>query len=119
VDWGDSCVTHPFSSLFVTYQLAFEKMPASDRHADALRLRDIYLEPWTEHGSASALRTSFVSAIWLGHLSRALDFVHMLDGSTPELVAEWHGYIVELLDQWQQRRELLGSGDDLIDAIFA
>jgi hypothetical protein len=117
VDWGDSCVTHPFGSLFVTYQLAFQKIPVADRHAGALRLRDVYLESWTAHGSAKALRESFTSAIWLAHVSRALDYVHMLDGSTPELIAEWHGNIVELLDQWQQRRELLSRGDELIDAI--
>lgn len=119
VDWGDSCVTHPFSSLFVTYQLAFAKGPLDDRLAGALRLRDVYLEPWTEYGSAVSLRASFSSALWIAHVSRALDFVHMLDGSTPELVVEWHGYIVELLDQWQQRRELLGRDDDLVEAIFA
>src|SRR5437763_14987983 len=44
IDWGDSCVTHPFSSLFVTYHLVAPKLEPAARPVAIRRLRDAYLE---------------------------------------------------------------------------
>ena len=46
LDWGDSTISHPFFSLFVTFRFMAEKnrLPPDDPWFK--RLRDAYLEPW-------------------------------------------------------------------------
>lgn len=58
-DWGDSCITHPFSSLFVPYDVALNRMTYDDMRGAALRLRDAYLDAWSSHGSMADLRRIF------------------------------------------------------------
>jgi hypothetical protein len=50
LDWGDSCISHPFCSLVVTFQFLREvtKLPADDPWFP--RLRSAYLEPWGGDG---------------------------------------------------------------------
>jgi hypothetical protein len=43
LDWGDSCVAHPFGSLVVTFE-HLDQLHAGDPWF--ARLRDAYLEPW-------------------------------------------------------------------------
>jgi hypothetical protein len=42
LDWGDSCLSHPFRTLYVTLEHLF--LPRGDPWLG--RLRDAYLEPW-------------------------------------------------------------------------
>jgi len=109
VDWGDACITHPFASPFVTYQHAVAKLPASDRRAAALRLRDVYLEVWSDEASTGDLRDAFAKATWLGHVIRALNFAHQLGHPS-----EWGTDVAKFLTRWQEQRALLGRGDELI-----
>jgi Phosphotransferase enzyme family len=46
LDWGDSCISHPFASLVATFRFLQERngLPSDDRWFR--RLRDAYLEPW-------------------------------------------------------------------------
>ena len=46
LDWGDSSISHPFASLFVTFRFLEEitHLPPDDPWFR--RLRDAYLEPW-------------------------------------------------------------------------
>lgn len=113
IDWGDSCVTHPFSSLFVTYHLVVTNLDPAERPAAIRRLRDAYLEPWGDLGSGPAGQGTFARAIWVAHISRALDYLHMVQNAD-DLVAEWHKEVVDLLRSWEAKRPLLGRGDDLI-----
>jgi hypothetical protein len=58
LDWGDSSISHPFTSLVVTFRFLEEmnKLPPGD--AWFARLRDAYLEPWGSGlGEALALGT--------------------------------------------------------------
>lgn len=119
VDWGDGCVTHPFSSLLVTYQLAFGKIDPSDRPRGARRLRDAYLEPWSDVDTRDGLHRLLTLATWVGLVARALSFVHAVEGAGPSFVDEWQGYIVDILKAWQELGAHLGKGDDLIDALVA
>jgi hypothetical protein len=67
LDWGDSCVSHPFASLVVTFRFLEELngLPTGDPWF--ARLRDAYLEPWGrghEETFALALRVGiFAHAI--------------------------------------------------------
>ena len=84
---------HPFSSLFVSYDLAVSRFDPVDRAAAALRLRDAYLDSWTDKASLSTLRDTFTLAVWAGYVSRALGFAQMLDGATSALIEEWQRQI--------------------------
>ncbi len=117
VDWGDSCVTHPFSSLFVTYELAVSRFDRADRGAAALRLRDAYLEPWSRDGSSASLRETFTVAVWVGYVTRALDFVGMLQNANAALIREWQGHAVVLLRHWAAAHPLLSHGERFLAAI--
>ena len=116
VDWGDACVSHPFASVFVTYQHAVAKLPASERPDAVRRLRDAYLEPWGEDASRDELRRAFAQATWIAHLVRALNFAHQLDDAGPD-AAQWSSDIVQFLVRWQRHASLLDRPDALIEAV--
>jgi aminoglycoside phosphotransferase (APT) family kinase protein len=46
IDWGDSCRSHPFTSLVVTFRFLEERNGLSSDDPWLRRLRDAYLEPW-------------------------------------------------------------------------
>ena len=56
LDWGDSCVSHPFLTAFVTF-LHLDELTTSWR----ARLRDAYLEPW-----GPGLTETFARALRVG-----------------------------------------------------
>ncbi|MEV4345798.1 phosphotransferase [Actinoplanes sp. NPDC049596] len=63
-DWGDASVGHPFGSLLVALGVA-------GTH-DAVRLRDAYLEVWSDLAPPKTLRRSASLAFRLARVSRAL-----------------------------------------------
>jgi hypothetical protein len=72
LDWGDSCVSHPFLTMSVVERsiaYTFKLEPAAREIA---RLRDAYLEPFTTLASARRLRAAYAIALRLGWISRAL-----------------------------------------------
>ncbi|MFF7966825.1 aminoglycoside phosphotransferase family protein [Streptomyces sp. NPDC007903] len=78
-DWGDAIVSHPFASLRIPAQRAAE------RHGpDVLpRLRDAYLDPWTDLGlSAAELRRAARLAWRLGALGRARAWTRLFPSAT-------------------------------------
>ncbi len=46
LDWGDSSVSHPFFSLFVTLRFPEKRTGVPREHRPFTTLRDAYLEPW-------------------------------------------------------------------------
>ncbi|MGW4290902.1 phosphotransferase [Streptomyces sp. NPDC004673] len=73
-DWGDSVVSHPFASLRVPAQRACERYGPEVLP----RLRDAYLEPWTDVGlSAAELRRAVRLAWRLGALGRARSWTRL------------------------------------------
>jgi hypothetical protein len=46
LDWGDSCVSHPFHSLTVTLRATAARLDLEPGGAEVQRLRDAYLEPF-------------------------------------------------------------------------
>ena len=114
VDWGDSCISHPFASLFVVYQHAVARSPQDGRRRSALRLRDAYLEPWSADASVSDLRRAFAYATWLGYVIRALNFVHMMGEAD---AADCRKDVAQFLVRWSEKRTLLDDPDELIASI--
>ncbi|MFI8347906.1 phosphotransferase [Streptomyces sp. NPDC085596] len=79
-DWGDSVVSHPFASLRVP------ALRACERYGPEVlpRLRDAYLEPWTDIGlSAAELRRAVRLAWRLGALGRARSWSRLFPSAAP------------------------------------
>jgi hypothetical protein len=114
IDWGDSCISHPFASLYVIFQHAVARSPESGRRDAALRLRDAYLEPWSEDATGAELRESFAYATWLGYVIRALNFVHMMGEADFD---QCRDDVAQFLTRWSDKRLLLHDPDALVAAV--
>ncbi|WFE51133.1 phosphotransferase [Micromonospora sp. WMMD1155] len=81
-DWGDASVAHPFGTLLVTLRsVAYAKKLAVD-DAGLVRLRDAYLEAWTDSYDRRTLVEAADLAIGLGPVGRSLSWRRALD--TPD-----------------------------------
>src|SRR5215218_9247824 len=83
-DWGDSCVSHPFTTLVVTLRALAWKLDLEPGREWATRIRDAYLEPWGSFASPPELAAAATLAYGVGTLGRALAWHRMLAARTPE-----------------------------------
>lgn len=72
LDWGDSCVSHPFHTMVVTLRVLAWQQGLQPGGAELLRLRETYLEPFEDFASRSDLRAAFDLAYRTGTIGRAL-----------------------------------------------
>ncbi|MEV6811171.1 phosphotransferase [Micromonospora sp. NPDC051296] len=100
-DWGDASVAHPFGTLLVTLR-SVAHVTGRDATDPALdRLRDAYLEPWTDGRDRAALRQLAEVAAGVTMVSRSLSWRRALATSDParaEYAAAVPGWLEELLD---------------------
>ncbi|PWU60111.1 phosphotransferase [Micromonospora globispora] len=96
-DWGDASIAHPFGTLLVTLRsvaYAFELEPGDPA---LVRLRDAYLEAWTDRYDRATLRAAADLAMTVAKVSRALSWQRALLTSDParaeyaEAVPGWLG----------------------------
>jgi hypothetical protein len=78
LDWGDSCVSHPFYSMSVVERSVAHTLNLKPGSREITRLRDLYLEPFTAFASAARLRAIYPIAIRLGWISRALSWATLI-----------------------------------------
>ena len=110
IDWGDACVSHPFSSLLVPIEWVAAKLPEGEQRAAVERLCDAYLGPWG--GAGERARLGF--AVWVGYVARALSNDEQCAGGTPEVVRDGQREIVALLRAWATKAEQLDRPDELL-----
>lgn len=84
VDWGDSCISHPFHTLVVTLRSIAHRLDVEPGSPALERLRDAYLEPI---GRPSELGAAFEIAYRVGTLARALAWYEYVAARPPELRA--------------------------------
>ena len=82
-DWADSCIGHPFFTMLVTIRSAAYRAGIKEDAPEMLRLRDIYLEPWSSFGSPTELREAFDIAYRLAMINRSLSY-HLSMAELPE-----------------------------------
>ncbi|HEX7186983.1 MAG TPA: aminoglycoside phosphotransferase family protein [Actinomycetes bacterium] len=71
-DWGDAVVGHPFGVLLISLRVVADLLGVPEGSAAELfRLRDAYLEPWTDGWAAADLREAAHLAVRAGGVSRA------------------------------------------------
>lgn len=98
-DWGDASVAHPFSTLLVTLRsVAYgAKLEAGDPALH--RLRDAYLEAWTDRYDRATLREAAGLAMTVATVSRSLSWRRALASLDParaeyaEAVPGWLGEV--------------------------
>ncbi len=95
-DWGDSSVGHPFGSLLVAMGFAGYLLDLPAGAPEMERLRDSYLEPWSDLAPVAELRRSVSLACRAARISKALAWQRALhDSSLPvaddfrTAVADW------------------------------
>ena len=78
LDWAEAVVSHPFVGPVLPLRFAAERIGASPGSPEVERLRDAYLEPFTQFGPPAALRSAFEHGYLLGTLVRALSWNEVL-----------------------------------------
>lgn len=109
-DWGDACLTHPFLTLCVTLRAAAYRAKLASDDPMLLRIRDAYLEAWSDLASPGALREAAELARVLGQITRTLCWhrvVTLVDAgleSEPDAVSGSLRQLEDLLGRSQERR---------------
>lgn len=110
IDWGDSCVAHPCSSLLVPIEWVARLVPASEQQAAVARMCDAYLEPWRDRTG----RRTAALAMWVGYVARAISNAEQSAGGSDADIADADRELVALLRTWHTKRALLGTPDELL-----
>jgi hypothetical protein len=87
-DWGDAVVAHPFASMLVALGWVRDHVEDADEH-DVARLRDAYLEIWSDVGPRADLVDTLALATRVGRIARALVWHRAVGwaGDVPETFA--------------------------------
>jgi hypothetical protein len=89
LDWGEGAVSHPFAGLTNTLRdIAYRRQLEADS-PEVLRLRDVYLETWTQFAPLEELRTMFAQGYLLGALCRAVTWERFLAEASQEARDEY------------------------------
>lgn len=94
-DWGDASLAHPFGTLLVTFRSISSRGLGDDaagRGAMA-RLRDVYLEAWTDRHSRDDLVAAVPLAMRVAIVGRALSWKRALTGIPLDDHGEWTGNV--------------------------
>ena len=98
LDWGEATVSHPFAGLVNTLRdIAFRRR-LKPNGREMLRLRSVYLEPWTRFGSPRELSELFDRGYVLGALCRALTWDRVLTGQRAPVRDEYNRNAAVWLD---------------------
>jgi hypothetical protein len=89
LDWGEAALSHPFAGIVNTFRdIAFRRRLRPNGR-EMLRLRAVYLEPWSAFASPGELNELFDRGYVLGALCRALTWDRVLAGQSAEVRAEY------------------------------
>jgi hypothetical protein len=71
-DWGDAVVAHPFASMLVTAAVVRARLGVGQDDPAVRRVRDAYLEVWSDLAPPRELVAELELACWVGKVARAL-----------------------------------------------
>jgi Phosphotransferase enzyme family len=98
-DWGDASVGHPFGVLLVSLRVAADRFQVPDGDPLVLRLRDAYLEPWSDLADRESLLAQVRAAVQLAKVGRALAWQRALAGADAAALVEWGDSVAGWLDE--------------------
>ena len=104
-DWGDAAVAHPFGTLVTTLNSVAYRLDTDPDGPELRRLRDAYLEAWTDVLPRDGLHEVLEVALDLGRISRSAAWARALSGvdatamgTFGDAPAMWLVDLVERLD---------------------
>ena len=106
-DWGDSVVAHPFASMVTTLNSIADRFDTDTDGPQFQRLRDAYLDAWTDVLPRSSLQTVLERALSLGRIGKAAAWARALGGVDPAEM-EGHGdapalWLADLVERLERR----------------
>jgi hypothetical protein len=78
IDWAEAAISHPFAGLVNTLRVFAWRKGLEGGEPEVLRLRDAYLEVWSDFGPQDELRELFTRAYAVGALARAATWERIL-----------------------------------------
>lgn len=90
-DWGDAVVAHPFLSLTGILGSLGHHAGVDPHGADLDRVRDAYLEVWTDVAPRASLARLIPVAMDLGHITKAAAWERAMIGLAPVQMGGHHG----------------------------
>lgn len=99
-DWGDACLGHPFASLLVTLRTVASDRGLEPGAPELRRLRDAYLEAWTDRHSRTELELLALLATRVAKVGRVVAWQRALHGvdDPGEHAEAASGWLEELLE---------------------
>jgi hypothetical protein len=102
LDWGDSCVSHPFITLTVTLRVVELRHGLPRDSKESARIRDAYLEPFTAFAPQEELVRLVPIARRFGQVCRiAIRAAHLYWEDDPEELA-WSFRLLLDPDAWRE-----------------
>jgi hypothetical protein len=105
IDWAEAVVTHPFIAPLLALRSATERSGYEPGSPEVERLRDLYLEPFTNFAPLAELRELFAAGYLLFPISRADAWQRTLEGQPREVreglgdpINGWLDILGELVD---------------------
>jgi hypothetical protein len=89
-DWGDGVVAHPFATLVTTLNSIAFRLGTDAQDPVLWRVRDAYLEAWTDVAPQPALADALAAALDLGRIGKAAAWDRALAGLDPSTM-DGHG----------------------------
>jgi aminoglycoside phosphotransferase (APT) family kinase protein len=89
LDWAEAAVSHPFAGLVNTLRDITYRRRLKPGGREMLRLRSVYLEPWTRFAPLRELEALFDQGYVLGALCRALTWDRVLAAQSAAVRAEY------------------------------
>lgn len=105
-DWGDASVAHPFGVLLISLRVAADRFGVTAGDPLLARLRDAYLEPWSDLADRATLVGEVESAVQVTKVSRALSWERSLAGADEAALAEYGPYVAGWLDELLEPNDL-------------
>ena len=90
-DWTDVCVSHPFFEMATISGAYFDESVLADNPDADTRLRDAYLEAWTDYMSMDRLIEAFEASKPLGALHQVMTYMWILTNISADARPELEG----------------------------
>jgi hypothetical protein len=114
-DWGDAAVAHPFGVLLVTLNVLTDRLSGTPDEGAVARLRDAYLEHWTDLLPLPDLRAAAELSMHVGRVGRCLSWQRALVAATDvpeEFATAPAAWLADLLDGAPTTDESAGQQPD-------
>jgi hypothetical protein len=115
-DWGDAAVAHPFGTMVSTFNSVAYRLGTEPDGPELMRLRDAYLEAWTDELPRTALDEALELALDLGRIGKSAAWARALTGAEPAALGDLGDapamWLVDLVERLDRKAAALARGRD-------